>query len=239
MRPTSFRVATLAAYAIVTAAACSDSAAPRATSPVSLSFRTGAVASLGVSAAPASVAPTGDVRIELGTDAIEITRVAVVVRKIELASTDVTACDDDSDRDTDGVDTDGSDDDSRGSEGCTEVEIGPRLAAAGARRAAEEFARLPDPAREAGARRLLGVASLALGRADEAREAIERAVRLAHEHGSLLIEAESLRARAELLASVGARGDATTDARAAMELFARLGRVEDETAMREWLEEMG
>ncbi|MFL5579199.1 MAG: tetratricopeptide repeat protein [Gemmatimonadaceae bacterium] len=115
----------------------------------------------------------------------------------------------------------------------------PRLAAAGARRAAEEFARLPDPAREADARRLLGVASLALGRADEAREAIERAVRLAHEHGSLLIEAESLRARAELLASVGARGDATTDARAAVELFARLGRAEDETAMKEWLEEMG
>lgn len=127
MRPTSFRAAALAAYAILTAAACSDSSAPRATSPVSLSFRTGAAAALGVSADPASAAPTGDVRIELGTDAIEITRVAVVVRKIELASTDATACDDDSDLDTDGVDTDGSDDDSRGSEGCTEIEIGPRL----------------------------------------------------------------------------------------------------------------
>lgn len=97
-----------------------------------------------------------------------------------------------------------------------------RMAAAQARRAATDFANVPDPVREADALRLTGVASLAVGDHAEARTAIERAVSLARAHGSALIEAESLRARAQLRRATGDPVGASTDADAASAIFARL-----------------
>lgn len=102
-----------------------------------------------------------------------------------------------------------------------------RMAAAQARRAARDFANVPDPAREADALRLTGIAALSIGDHDEARTAIERAVSLARAHGSALIEAESLRARAQLRAATGDPVGARADDAAASAIFARLN-VRDE-----------
>ena len=101
------------------------------------------------------------------------------------------------------------------------------MAAAQARRAAREFAALPDPVREADALRLLGVASLAMDDLPGAREAVDRAVALAEAHGSALIAAESLKARAEVARRAGRLEDARRDARAAAEIFARLGMADE------------
>ena len=97
------------------------------------------------------------------------------------------------------------------------------LAAAQARRAANEFADIPDPAREADALRLAGTAALAIGDLDAAREAVERAVSLAEAHGSALIEAESRRARSAVRARSGDPEGARDDAARAAALFERLG----------------
>jgi tetratricopeptide (TPR) repeat protein len=108
-----------------------------------------------------------------------------------------------------------------------------RLAEAGARRAARDFAEVADPVGEANALRVVGVASLALERADDARAALDRAVALAREHGSALIEAEALRARAELEARTGADEAARRDAAAAAAIFERLGMRREAEELRE------
>ena len=97
------------------------------------------------------------------------------------------------------------------------------LAAAQARRAAHEFAEIPDPAREADALRLAGTAALATGNLSAAHEATDRAVALAEAHGSALIEAESRRARALVRRRAGDAEGARADGRRAAELFERLG----------------
>ena len=102
-----------------------------------------------------------------------------------------------------------------------------RMAAAQARRAARDFANVPDPVREADALRLTGVALLSIGDHHEARNAIERALSLAHTHGSALVEAESLRARAQLRTATGDTVGARADDDAAGVIFTRL-QVRDE-----------
>jgi hypothetical protein len=77
--------------------------------------------------------------------------------------------------------------------------------------------------READALRLLAVASLAMHDLPGARESVDRAVALAEAHGSALIAAESLRARAEVARRSGRLDDARRDADAAARIFERLG----------------
>jgi tetratricopeptide (TPR) repeat protein len=115
----------------------------------------------------------------------------------------------------------------------------PALAAAGARRAAQEFAALAEPVGEANALRLLGAAGLELGQLDDAGSALERALALAVEHGSAVIEAEARGSRAELAAARGSRDDARREALRAVEIFDRLGAGAERDALRRWLEELG
>lgn len=106
-----------------------------------------------------------------------------------------------------------------------------RLADAGASRAAEEYGAIPDPVGEADALRLVGAARAARGEVTAAMRVLERALGLAHEHGSVLIEAEALRTRAELHRAVGRPGDARADAVAARAIFDRLGAAEERDAV--------
>jgi tetratricopeptide (TPR) repeat protein len=110
------------------------------------------------------------------------------------------------------------------------------LAEVGARRAATDFAEIRDPIREADALRLVGAASLAQGKHDAAREALDCAIQLARAHGSALIEAEALHARAELLAVSGAPTAARADATAAAAIYARLDATAEREAVLEWME---
>lgn len=114
-----------------------------------------------------------------------------------------------------------------------------RLAEVVARRAAREFAQLGDPIREADAARLVGAANLALGRHAPARASLERAVSLAREHDSALIEAESLRARAELQLALDDSAAARADASAALAIYLRLGALEAGERMRAWMASAG
>jgi tetratricopeptide (TPR) repeat protein len=97
------------------------------------------------------------------------------------------------------------------------------LAEAGARRAAAEFAALPDPLREADALRVAAAAALRRGGLVDARLAVERAISLSREHGNALNEAEALAVRAQIRAASDARAEARADVRAALEIFSRLG----------------
>ncbi|MFN2566088.1 MAG: tetratricopeptide repeat protein [Gemmatimonadaceae bacterium] len=110
-----------------------------------------------------------------------------------------------------------------------------RLAEVGARRAAADFAALPDRIREADALRLVGAATLAQGKTDAASEALERAIELARAHGSALVEAEVLRVRAELRAAAGARAAARADAEAAAALYESLGAAAERQAVLAWM----
>jgi len=111
-----------------------------------------------------------------------------------------------------------------------------QLAGASARRVAEDFARLTDPIREGDARRLSGLAHLADGRPDMARREIAQALELARQHQGALVEAESLRALAELESSLGDLPAARGAAEEAIAIWERLGSVEEVAAMREWLD---
>ena len=114
-----------------------------------------------------------------------------------------------------------------------------RLAEAGAQRAAYEFASIPDPVGEAEALLLIGIARTHLGKRDEAEAALDRAVSLARQYGNALIEAESLRARAELLASQRtAAVRARADAEGAIAIYARLGAHKERDALQELLERL-
>lgn len=112
------------------------------------------------------------------------------------------------------------------------------LAGASARRVADDFARLSDPIREADARRLSGLALLADGVYPDAEHEIERAVELSHTHGGALVEAEAMRALAELHAAVGNVGEAREAGTKALGMFERFGAAEDVVAMRDWLDRL-
>lgn len=101
------------------------------------------------------------------------------------------------------------------------------VAEAGARLGAEQYAVIPDALGEADALRLAGEARTALGNLAAAAEALDRAVALARDHGSALLEAESLEARARLNLARQDRRQAADDARLALALYQRL---EDERA---------
>ncbi|HEX6536795.1 MAG TPA: tetratricopeptide repeat protein [Gemmatimonadaceae bacterium] len=106
-----------------------------------------------------------------------------------------------------------------------------RLADAGASMAAQEYGAIPDPVGEADALRLVGAARAARGEVENALRALDRALGLAHEHGSVLIEAEALRTRAELHRAVGRSAEARADADAARAIFDRLGADEERDAV--------
>jgi tetratricopeptide (TPR) repeat protein len=112
------------------------------------------------------------------------------------------------------------------------------LARAGASMAAMEYAAIPDPVGEADALRLLATARAALGEHEPALEVLDRALALAREHGSALVEAEALAARAHLRRTTGERAAAHDDARAALEIFTRLGATAERDAMEMLLREM-
>ena len=114
----------------------------------------------------------------------------------------------------------------------------PRLAEAGARLAVLQYRAIPDPASEADALRLLGVACAARGATAEALHALDSAVALAHEHGSALIEAESLRARADALAAVGELTRARSDVEEALAIYTRLGAHADCATLEDALKEL-
>lgn len=111
-----------------------------------------------------------------------------------------------------------------------------QLAGASARRVAEDFARLTDPIREGDARRLSGLSHLADGRYDAARQEIALALELAREHQGALVEAESLRALAELESTLGDVAGARIAAQSAIAIWERLGSVDEVSAMQEWLD---
>jgi tetratricopeptide (TPR) repeat protein len=112
------------------------------------------------------------------------------------------------------------------------------LAEVGAQLAAAEFMAIPDPIREADALRLLGAARVALRKDAEATETLSRALELARAHGSALVEAETLRTRAELRAATGDRSGAREDAAMAAATFERLGaRALCDEVLR-WVEEL-
>lgn len=108
-----------------------------------------------------------------------------------------------------------------------------RMADVGARRAALEFSRLPDPVGEADATRLAGLARAALGDHDAALADFWRAIELARSVGALLQEAETLEARARVYVERGDVAAARADAEAAAATFERMGAVEDAARARE------
>ena len=114
----------------------------------------------------------------------------------------------------------------------------PRLAEAGARRAAIEYALIPDPAGEADALRLAGTARASSGDPQAALALLTRALEIAREHGSALIEAEALDERSEVLLAAGLRDAARADAAAARDLYFRLGAEAERARMDERLGRM-
>lgn len=109
------------------------------------------------------------------------------------------------------------------------------LAEAAARRAAEQFAALPDQIREADAFRVVAAAAVAQDKTGVASEAVERALGLARAFGSSLIEAEALYVRATLRRRTGDEGAARADAGAAMSIYERLGASVARKAVEEWI----
>ena len=109
-----------------------------------------------------------------------------------------------------------------------------KLAEVGAERAAAQFAQVPDPIREADALRVVGAARLTLGRIAEARLALERGLRLAREHGSRLVEGETLRVLAECLVRFGDREAARRELATAIGIFEVLGAEEQRAEAVHW-----
>lgn len=113
------------------------------------------------------------------------------------------------------------------------------VAQAGARLGAEEYAAIPDAIGEADALRLLGAACAALGEGPAAEEALDRAVDLAHQHGSTLIEAEAREARARVHLAAGRRAEAQAEVTEAQRLYRQLGATNAEAALAQWSESAG
>lgn len=114
----------------------------------------------------------------------------------------------------------------------------PGVAVAGARRGAREFRAIGDHTGEANALRLAGAAYAALGRPQDALDALDQAIELARRHGRTLIEAEALHTRAELHATAGRSEAALEDARAAMVLYERLGATAERETLAELIERL-
>lgn len=108
------------------------------------------------------------------------------------------------------------------------------LAEVGAQRAAVQFAKIPHPIREADALRVVGAARLTLGRLADARAALERGLRLAREHGSRLVEGETLRVLAECFVRLGDREGARRELATAIGIFEVLGAEEQRTEAVHW-----
>jgi len=108
------------------------------------------------------------------------------------------------------------------------------LAEVGARRAADQFARVPDPIREADALRVVGAARLTLGKLADAATPLERALSLAREHGSRLVEGETLRVRADWLLAGGERNEARRQVATAIGIFTELGAEEQRGEALKW-----
>lgn len=112
------------------------------------------------------------------------------------------------------------------------------LAHAEAWRAARDYAAIPDAIGEADALRLAGAARAAAGAVDDALSVLNRALELARKHGSALIEAETLRTRAELRQLGNKPVEAKEDVEAALAIFARLGAEDECDALRRLLAEL-
>jgi tetratricopeptide (TPR) repeat protein len=112
------------------------------------------------------------------------------------------------------------------------------VAEAGGQRGAAQYATIPDYLGEADALRITGAARTALGNIDSARAALDRAVILAHQHGSALIEAESREARARLWAVLGDWNALRVDAEAALVLLGQLGAARDREELEAWYREV-
>jgi len=108
------------------------------------------------------------------------------------------------------------------------------LALAGARRAAEEFAGLGDPAGEADAWRIQGLAAASLGRYPEALEAVRKAITLADRHMNPVIEGEARRALAEIALLSGDGVTARREVDLAAKLLERAGAKGAAERVREW-----
>jgi tetratricopeptide (TPR) repeat protein len=109
------------------------------------------------------------------------------------------------------------------------------MAEAAARRAAGQFAGMPDQIREADALRVVGAAAAAQGKTEAASDAIDRALTLARAFGSSLIEAEALHVRATLKRSSGDDEGARADAQSALAIYDRLGATVARESLAEWL----
>jgi tetratricopeptide (TPR) repeat protein len=110
----------------------------------------------------------------------------------------------------------------------------PAVAQAGARLGADQYAAIPDAVGEADALRLVGAASTVLGETAAARVSLERAVRLAHSHGSTLIEAESHEARARLHLVLEQWSSAEHEVQEARRLYRQLGATAAEELLEQW-----
>lgn len=110
------------------------------------------------------------------------------------------------------------------------------VAQAGALVAAERYVALGDPVGEADALRVAGSAARTRGAHHDARPLLDRAVQVARGHGSQLVEAEALRARAELWVALGDMAAARQDVQEAAALFGRLGAVGEQAVLERWWE---
>jgi tetratricopeptide (TPR) repeat protein len=109
-----------------------------------------------------------------------------------------------------------------------------RLAEVGAERAAMQFAKVPDPIREADALRVVGAARLTLRRPDDARTVLERGLELARVHGSRLVEGETRRVLAECHIARGDRESAQRELAVAIGIFDALGAEEQRAEATAW-----
>ena len=113
------------------------------------------------------------------------------------------------------------------------------LAEVGAERAANQFARIPDPIRRADALRVVGAARLTLGSIRDAEKALAQALEMAREHGSRLVEGETLRVLAECLITRGDRDGAAREIAAAIGIFTELGADEQRSEALQWANPRG
>lgn len=111
----------------------------------------------------------------------------------------------------------------------------PAVADAGARLGLSQYEAVPDPVGVADALRISGSARTLLRDLSGAREALDRSVTLASEHGSALIEAEARQARARLLAEYQDAQSPLADAKIAISLFDQLGASRQKEATEHWL----
>lgn len=112
------------------------------------------------------------------------------------------------------------------------------VADAMARLGAEEYSAIGDVLGEADAWRVAGASRILLGENAAARTALDRAVELARSHGSALIEAEALEARARLHAAEGSWSLVEADVAEARRLYRASGAVALEEKLTQWHAEL-